>query len=163
MTDQERDELIARVSNALDVPEPSPLFWEHFPDRVRAAVHAAPPSPVPWWKRRSILIALPAALALVVGTLAVMPRESVTDAPAPVIATTEVPAADDVEPIDEDPDWAAVASVAASAGLEVVREAGFAASPGSADAAIDQLDAEQRAELIAMLRSERKADGFDGL
>ena len=42
MKDRELDDIVNRVSNALDVPEPSPLFWEHFPDRVRAAVQAEP-------------------------------------------------------------------------------------------------------------------------
>ena len=31
------------------VPEPSPLFWEHFSARVRNAIAAEPAPPQTWW------------------------------------------------------------------------------------------------------------------
>jgi hypothetical protein len=35
---------------AVDVPEPSPLFWEHFSDRVRDMVAAEAHAPRAWWR-----------------------------------------------------------------------------------------------------------------
>jgi hypothetical protein len=161
MNDHEHDDLIDRVSQALDVPEPSPLFWEHFPARVRAAVASEPAAvPASWWKRRVVLLALPAALAIGIAVWTVVPRESAPVAPDVTLAADTV--ADDAEPV-EDADWEAVSSVAESAGIDMLREAGFGAAPGAADAAIEDLDATQRADLVAMLRAEMKGDGSSGL
>ena len=64
MTDKELDELTERVHHALDVPEPSPLFWDHFPNRVRAAIDAAPAAEAaPWWKRRAFALAMAVMIA----------------------------------------------------------------------------------------------------
>src|SRR5262245_35327292 len=34
-----------------DVPEPSPLFWDHFSDRVRMATASEPIREATWWER----------------------------------------------------------------------------------------------------------------
>src|SRR5215212_855316 len=34
---------------SVDVPEPSPLFWERFPDRVREAIAEEARTPRAWW------------------------------------------------------------------------------------------------------------------
>ncbi len=43
--------VLADVSQGGDVPEPSPLFWDHFQSRVRAEVQseAAVPARLSWW------------------------------------------------------------------------------------------------------------------
>jgi hypothetical protein len=163
MNDQERDDLIDRVSQALDVPEPSPLFWEHFPGRVRAAVASEPANaPGGWWQRRLVMLAVPAAFALALAAWTMVPRESAEPVDADVMVTADAAASDEAEMI-EDADWAAVSSVAESAGIDMLREAGFGVAPGAADAAIEDLDAAARADLVAMLRAEMKGDGFSGL
>lgn len=163
MNDQERDDLIDRVSQALDAPEPSPLFWEHFPGRVRAAVASEPAvAPAPWWTRRLALLALPAALALAIAAWAVIPREAVAPASPDVTMAADATLPDEAELI-EDAGWAAVSSAAQAAGIDMLREAGFGVAPGTADAAIEELDAAQRADLVALLRAEMKGDGSSGL
>lgn len=170
MTDKELDELTERVANALDVPEPSPLFWEHFPGRVRAAAGEAARETAPWWRRRAFALALSVAL---VGALSVWGVWSVMRG-AP--GTMEAPrqeamaagdaggaAPDAVEIAGEDAGWQVVGSVAESAGIEAVREAGFGVAPGGAEAAIDALSDSERAELFALLQAEMKGDDSGGL
>src|SRR5215831_7618473 len=39
------------LDSAPEMPEPSPLFWDHFSARVRAAVDAEPAAAPAWWPR----------------------------------------------------------------------------------------------------------------
>ena len=155
MTDKELDDLTERVSRALDVPEPSPLFWDHFPGRVRAAVDAAPQAePAPWWTRRAFALAMAVAIA---GTASfwAWSRQASDIAPeaAPVeIADGAVTGSTDVD--DEDAGWQVVGAVAATAGVDALSEAGFGVAPGGAEAAIDALSDLQRAELMTLLQAE---------
>jgi len=161
MTDQELKELEDRVSNALDVPEPSPLFWEHFPNRVRAAIAAEPLEKTSWWRRRALVYALSAAL---VGASswavwsAARPENGVVEEEDTI---AEAPSGEDIELLEEssgDAGWDVVGSVAASAGVETLREAGFNVVPGGAEAAIEGLNDAERAELVALLRAEINGD-----
>lgn len=163
MTEQERTDLEQRVANALDVPEPSPLFWEHFPGRVRAAIAAAPPSPaVVWWRRRAFVMTCALALAGGLSSWAVW--QATRDGGAGVEPTTIVEAPVGDQPIvsldeaGDDTGWEVVSSVAASAGIETLREAGFGVSPGGADAAIEGLSEAERATLVALLQEEMDVD-----
>ncbi|HUF24051.1 MAG TPA: hypothetical protein VMN81_07995 [Vicinamibacterales bacterium] len=160
MTDRELDDIVNRVSNALDVPEPSPLFWEHFPGRVRAAVQAEPAAaPAGWWTRRALTLAMSLAL---VGSLSFWAWSS----RAPGSAGTDMPGD---APYAQGPDstidagWSALSATAASAGVEGMREAGFGVTPGGADAAIDNLSDAERATLFALLQAEMDGDDSGGL
>jgi hypothetical protein len=44
---------MAAEKEAVEVPEPSPLFWDHFSARVRAATDAEAIRPLSWWDRTS--------------------------------------------------------------------------------------------------------------
>lgn len=153
MDDQEIDALVDRVSRALDVPEPSPLFWERFPERVRAATQIETPDPAPaWWpwKRRHVLTlslsgALCAALLVWVAAPSFTPVPETPSAAAP----TET----------GDAAWSIVSASAESAGADVLREAGFTVRPGGADAVIEELTQAERAELAALLEGEMKGGG----
>ena len=70
------DELRAVMSivvgdSAADMPEPSPLFWDHLSDRVRSAVAAEDqprhwwPGAAPWWRRVLPLSAVAVASLLI--------------------------------------------------------------------------------------------------
>lgn len=160
MTDEERDALIERVTQALDVPEPSPLFWEHFPERVRAAVAAAPPAPAPaWWRRPVAALALAASLVIAGGVWMVRPDPST---PASPVASNTSGGAGGVEPLD-DAGWSIVTSAAATAGLDALGEAGFGVAPGDADAALEDLTQAERAAFVAMLQAELKGRDAGGL
>ena len=164
MNEQERDELMARVSKALEVPEPSPLFWDHFPGRVRAAVQTAPADMrAGWWRRRAVVLALSVTAVAALASWAVVRDGSnvagVTGPPSPAgnVALYET------QPLESDAEWAVVSSVAASAGVDALRDAGFGVTPGGADAAIEDLTQAERRELMALLEAEMKGDDPGGL
>ena len=155
MKDQEIDALVERVTRALDVPEPSPLFWDHFPSRVRAAVSAAPHAPAPaWWRRPIVGVSLSLALCAALATWVIVPRTALT----PAVETTAI-----AEGTAVDAGWALVSASAESAGPDVLREAGFGVQPGGADAAIEDLTDDERAAFVALLQAEMKAGGAGGL
>ncbi|HEX6323685.1 MAG TPA: hypothetical protein VFZ36_08165 [Vicinamibacterales bacterium] len=159
MTDRELDEIVNRVSNALDVPEPSPLFWEHFPGRVRAAVQAdGSAAPARWWTRRTLALALSLALVGSLSFWAWSARAPRAGGPemegAPYAQTPQAGA---------DAGWSALTATAASAGVEGMREAGFGVTPGGADAAIEQLTEAERAALFALLQAEMDGNDAGGL
>lgn len=159
MNDQELDALVERVSRALDVPEPSPLFWERFPERVRAAAQAEAPEPAPaWWRRHAMALSVCGALsaALVVWTVAPSPAP----APAPAAVTDAAP------PASGDAAWTLVSASAESAGVDVLRDAGFTVRPGGADAVIEELTQAERDAFAALLAGEMqsgKREAPDGL
>lgn len=156
MNDQERDELIERVSKALDVPDPSPLFWDHFPDRVRAAVHAAPPaSPFAWWRRRAVMLGLSITAVAALATAVYVGTGPETVAPTPTVVAEHVESPY-VDSADADAGWAVVSDVAESAGSEMLRDAGFGVAPGATEPAIEALSEGERVALMALLQAEMK-------
>lgn len=158
LRDDEADALVERVTRALDVPEPSPLFWEHFPERVRAAVAAEPPVSVPspaWWRRHAMGLSLASALVAAAAIWSVAPLP-----PEMTPATPAVPAA---SAAGDDAAWAMVSASAESSSVEALREAGFAVRRGGADAAIEDLTEAERAAFAAILEAEMKGEGPDGL
>lgn len=158
LTDDEIDALTDRVSEALDVPEPSPLFWEHFPERVRAAVAAEAPAPAPraWWRRPAQAAAI-AALVISVGAAGMVLRGwrvAPETPPAAALATAPATGVDGA--------WSVVAASAAEAGLDGLHEAGFAPAPGDADVAFEDLTQGERAALVALLEAELRGGGDGG-
>jgi hypothetical protein len=159
MDDQEIDALVERVSRALDVPEPSPLFWERFPERVRAATQAEPPPAAPaWWRRHAMTLSLSGALCAVLLVWIAVPAPSRDLAPAAVGTDTTLVAGD--------PAWSIVSAAAESAGVDVLRDAGFTVRPGGADAVIEELTQAERDAFAALLAGEMqsgKSEEPDGL
>ena len=159
MNDQEIDALVERVTRALDVPEPSPLFWDHFPARVRAAVSAVEPQPAAaWWRRPVVAMSLSLALCAAVGTWVVLPRT----ASAPAAVETAAPGVAEAGDAD-DAGWSLVASTAESSSVDALREAGFGVQAGGADAAIEEWSQDERAAFVALLQAEMKGGGGGGL
>ena len=75
---RELAELSAVLSDAkqASVPEPSPLFWPHFSERVRTAIHRdAPPAGAwPSWLRWQVLLPLGAAAMIILGLMFSVPE-----------------------------------------------------------------------------------------
>ncbi len=84
-------ELRSMIESAasLEVPEPSPLFWEHFPARVSRAIDAAPRQA--GWLNASRWLWGSAATAAVVMVLMLLPLRRDAAAPAPT-GTVDIPA-----------------------------------------------------------------------
>ena len=74
---REKRELAALLGDArmIDVPEPSPLFWERFSARLNEAVDAesAVPSRWPTWFRWPVLVPLGTLAAIVFAIVSAIP------------------------------------------------------------------------------------------
>jgi len=136
--------------------EPSPLFWDHFSQRVQAATRAER-VPAPGWGegwRAFVALGLVAAAALVltlqVRQARVFPQvaSEVALAPSTAGAVAEPPVL--VEEVDDA--LAFVAQAAAQVPLADLQQ-GTRPTLDAADAALDQLSAEQRAELVRLLKA----------
>ncbi|MGE0864453.1 MAG: hypothetical protein AB7P34_11175 [Vicinamibacterales bacterium] len=135
-------------TRAVDMPEPSPLYWQHLSDRVRTAIDAEPAAAAGWggWLRWPVLAPF-AALVLVVMALAVsLPREP-RDVPARAAA--------DAVGVDEAPPderFAIVADMVGDMDWDTAMSAGFAVKPGAADLAVLELTAAEQQELTRLLK-----------
>jgi hypothetical protein len=151
----------------VDVPEPSPLFWEHLSRRVADAV--ATPAPVrrPWlgWLSQpsSAWAAGLAALALVAGvsisTRLGAPPDPTTGTALPVVAQqVEAPP---VEPDDLEGDeaWALVRSIADEVGWDEAHAVGLSARPGAAERMALELTSREQSELAGLIEAELKRSG----
>jgi|SRR5581483_6293487 len=145
----------------VDVPEPSPLFWEHLSARVSEAVAAEPPqSGWNWWLRAAMPFALATAAALLiafvmVGRLvapaeqhAALPVASVAPPPAQKLPADTTLAADVT-----DPSLGLVADLTQDMGWDAAREAGLAPR-GSADHAVTHLTEGELRQLRDLLQEE---------
>lgn len=159
---RQADDLRAALNAAVDVemPEPSPLFWNHFSARVCEAVAAESDRRSPWsWLWRPA-VGLPLAAALVVLTVAAVVwrgGRAPAQEPAGAAAAAGTPVSDVTEEValpSGDESWDLVAQMAATLEWEDAEAAGFSANPGSADRAVLLLTAEERAELARLLSVE---------
>ena len=142
---------LAGLSNVLgeamqtSVPEPSPLYWQHFSSRVRDAVarDAAPGGSWPVWLRLQVLVPLGAVAGIILGLMFALPKQN-----AVPIEALGVPAAvDSPEALD------ALAAVVGDFDLDTASAAGVI-EPGVAEEAMLHLTAEEQQELTRLLRAE---------
>ena len=164
-------DLRATLSTAadLEVPEPSPLFWDHFSERVRQAVAAEAStrqttSRGTWSLRFAIPLSMLAGAALAVlflaggradragvpatSNAAATPAEMYTLDPAALEADDDLPLslmADLVESADMDADDA--------------REAGLSVSTDATERAVAALTEDEQRELERLLREELRHPG----
>jgi hypothetical protein len=149
-------------ARAIDVPEPSPLFWERFSDRVRVAIGSEAPMPrrQPWFAW-PVLAPLSALALLVVALGGVVSRDAAVRARPDVTA--------DVSPdpeMEQTADGAAVEAVWALAADLVgsfddieAQASELNVSPGSAERAAGQLSSAEQAELVRLLQQELGRSG----
>ena len=171
-------ELRAMMTTAKDVevPEPSPLFWDHLSSRVREAV-AADAAPRASWRgwlvrRRGFLDPMLAAgaaavlIAVVVGSRVHAPGPLVSPTvyiaappPAAAIADATAPAVllDDAA-LQNDASLMLVASVSDGVDFDTAREAGLAPN-GSAEHAITHMNDAELRELRRLLTEELARSG----
>lgn len=148
--------LMADVESATDVPEPSPLFWDHFSERVRQATTAAPAPEVAspsWWSVAWRPLALVGVAAAAV-TLVVVLRTGPAGPELASLQATDVAAPSEAGlPALEDGPWDLVIGIAGDLAWEDVQQAAMPRS-GTADSAIEALTPEQRTELAKLVRAE---------
>lgn len=128
------------------VPEPSPMFWPHFSERVRTAIDhdANQAGNWPAWMRWQVLLPL-GAMAMIVLALAMsIPRLEVPDD----IVDNAPPAV--TQPGDT---WAMVTELVGNIDLDTASAAGVI-EPGVAEQALLHLTAEEQQELTRLLKAE---------
>jgi hypothetical protein len=149
------------------VPEPSPLFWHHFQQRVVDAVHAERENENVFTlavRRFRPAILVPVAAALIVATAVVVSNRWRGAEPAALAPQTAgvaprgsapAPANADTlrETIDEDPSLQLIADLTVDMDWSSVDAAGLTPN-GSADHAVSHLDAQDLKELQRLLRAE---------
>ena len=124
------------------MPEPSPLFWDHFSERVRQATAAAPtPAPVVWWSSAwRPVVGVAAGLAVVLsGRDAVAARRAGRAGAAGRESVVRVSPEAPTQPLAvDDAPWDLFVSLASALSYEDVRQV---ATPraGTADDMIEQL------------------------
>jgi len=150
---------ILRDAREVAVPEPSPLFWDHFSARVRGAVAEEPMGAPGWsvWVRARLvpgLALMTAAIALVVAAtvwqapkrFSVGERQVAGTAPGDTI---------DTEPLlDDTAEWAFVVNVAQDLEWETIHDSGLTVRPEAAERAVLQLSQDERRELARLLEAE---------
>jgi len=129
------------------VPEPSPLFWDHFSARVREATAAVPVTSESWWSMRRFVWALaPALLIVAAGLVWLGPRapEMAPDGSVEV-ARTE----------DRDLGFEDVASLFQAIPAEDVEV--FATAGTATWAMVDELTIEERVAFVRLIEQELEA------
>ncbi len=147
--------LMGDVTIASEVPEPSPLFWDHLSARVREAVDAEP-VPMAWWRPlwRPMLAAVGVLGVIAVAVIArPSPRGSRVDAPD-VAVSSEAAMLDGLVSPESDAMWEMIRQMAPSIRIDDARAAGMAPGRAATDAAIESLTQAQRQELMKLLRKE---------
>jgi len=144
---------ILGAARRVEVPEPSPLFWNQFSRRVHDAIAADPRrASVAGWLRWPVLVPISGLALLVLALVASLsPRSG--DTPISNIAEHDVVAGPDTT-ATLDTTWALVADLVGPIDLETAQLAGIALSPGAADEAILELSVDEREELVRLLRRE---------
>jgi hypothetical protein len=157
---QESDEEIISALRAVEVPEPSPLFWDHLSSRVHDAL-AGEPVPSSGWVGRLIgswLGGLVAVAALLIIAVTVSVRHGGIDnagAPAqPVQAKAQnYDVAMAIESLPNDDAWSVMGELASEIDFDQAA-AGLTVSPGTVDRAVSDLSADEQRAAIALLRDE---------
>lgn len=161
------------AAGEVDVPEPSPLFWDHFSARVHDAVEAERAigsfgfgrwlswRPAAWrvgpWRTGPLWVGTLAAVLL---AIVIMTRGRVSETPAPsgspaVVADSQAEA----PVVADDASLSLVADLVTDLDWDAAVEAGLAPHRGIADD-VAQLNDDERRELNQLLRLELDDDKY---
>lgn len=142
---------------ASNVPDPSPLFWDRFSARVRAAIDGQPPAPRTRWFEVPVLAPLAGLALVVLALVSMIGGRGTVDVTAPVVQLAGAAAGGDL--LDIDSQWALVADLVGDLDLDTAQDAGIALSPGSAERVVAQMSAIEQQELIRLVREELRTGG----
>lgn len=147
--------LVADVAAAGDVPEPSPLFWDHLSARVREAADAEPAESMGWIGYWRPLAAIAAVLTMVIMVAVWRSARPTPPAPGPAAVAANVPAMPGTMTSEgSEAMWEMIGTVASSMKADDVRDAGLEPGRAATDAAIESLTQAQRRALVKLLRAE---------
>jgi hypothetical protein len=167
---------MARAIEA-DIPEPSPLFWERFSERLHDEIRGAATTTPAGWRRwadhagfrwalsGAIVVALlvGAAWRVTAPTLRHNVAPAQTPGPTPAgsgqVRANDDAAIDDGLNPDADPAWAVVRTLADEVTWSDAVEVGLAARPDAAERAARTLTSDERSELLRLLEAETRRPG----
>jgi len=141
----------------VEVPEPSPLFWDHLSARVREAVANDEATASTSWAARwmSWRVLVPAGTLAAIAIAAVI---SLGPRVPPVAPGASAPiGADTVSSsgaVADDPSLSLIADLASDLDWDAAVEAGLTNSGGTVDRAVMDLTPEERVELQRILKEE---------
>jgi hypothetical protein len=154
---------MAAVSE-VSVPEPSPLYWEHFSARVREAVaNERVGSQVgverwSWLRARTLWVAAASVAVLAVAVTLRVDREPASTSSVGGAAVSVIDLAEPLDPGD-DPSLSLVGDLAADLDWDAASEAGFTTHIGVDNDAVTQLSDGERRELHQLLKGELGRSG----
>jgi hypothetical protein len=148
------DAIMTKVADASNVPEPSPLFWDHFTARVREAVsEEAVPTAQSWWRAAwAPLVVVMAVVICAATVVAVKVRQRTpAAAPAAVITVADAPD-DDLSGTSDEGSATAMAAAMGDLSWDQAREANLVPTRYTVDSAVASLTDAQRRELIRLVQ-----------
>ena len=155
---------VRSMATADDMPEPSPLFWDHFSARVAAQLRSEPaPARSPRWSPVPFVTWAVAGVVIMLLISTIVWRTTL-HAPSPVVpaqmsAPADLAGTEPVDDLDDDEAWAVVRAATADFAWEDAHEAGISAHPGEVENAALQLNAAERVELERLVDEDRKRNG----
>jgi hypothetical protein len=155
------------AAQAVDVPEPSPLYWQHFAAHLRERV--ARESIEPAWRAGSwsdlikvrALVPIASALAVVAAVIVAgeMTRPRPLPVPVPVTAVAAVTPADAAVVPENSEVWQVLTSAAGEMPMDETHEAGMGVSGSAIDGAVQRMSPDELAELGRLLQSQLRGSG----
>jgi hypothetical protein len=142
----------------IEVPEPSPLFWEHLSARVSESVAGGAGMNIErarlagWMTWRVVMPAV--ALAAVIVAAGVAPRGPASPESPAAPAAIEANAADALAPLGEDASLSLIADLAGDLDWDGAAEAGFTTRAGALELVLLEMSAKERLELQRILKQE---------
>jgi predicted anti-sigma-YlaC factor YlaD len=145
-------------ATSVNTPEPSPLFWDHLADRVRAAVAAdVPPARARRWFDWPVLVPCGALAVLVLVLVSSIP---LSVSPLDELATgTRAVGSDLADATDNEDRWAVMFDLVGEVDLDAVVDSGLVGRPGSAERVLAHLTPNEQEELVRLLREELRSGG----
>lgn len=160
--------IVVDLDSDADMPEPSPLFWEHFQSRVNAAVReeATAPSRAPWWQvllgtgAMRTWLTVGATVAALVMVTAIYLRAPVdpgrTTGAAAEAALGETVVSDEAALALVGAEWEFVSGMLATLEDGDMRRV-LTPSGNAVDAAMESLNESERKTFLRLLRAEMVA------
>jgi hypothetical protein len=156
------DELRATLSQTcrVEVPEPSPLFWDHFSTRVREAIDdeasARPQARRAgrlWW---FVVPAGALAVLFAVGTVVLRQTPLTPVGSRVAVSEASLPSAgaSAADALPDDNLWTFVATLSDELAADDDQAETVMPALGTAERAVDELSAEERGELVRLLEAE---------
>jgi hypothetical protein len=152
------------VATSADVPEPSPLFWEHLSARVQEAVTQEVPGAGEWSGRASLFGGwwIRAAAGVAVGALVIAAAVTLGSRPdvppplpPPARAQPDPAALTTLQALPDDGSFGLVADFGGTLEWDDLREQmAVSAHPGRLDGGVGELDSGERRELERLLKEE---------